>query len=394
MNLLFVTNAFPTPAEPGRGIFTLQLIKHLEGHFDITVVCPLPWFPKIAGLARIKKYQNYSLVPASYTVKGTRVISPKYLLIPGLSESLHASLMYFGISGCLKTLHSQHDFKAVNSHWLYPDSAAVERAAQHLGIPHIATGMGCDVNHDIYDPTKRSTILSLLESVTAITVKAESLKQVLIKNGTSPAKISVIPNGVDTTKFRILDQDQCRTNLGLAGTNPLILYVGRLSEEKNVATLIGAIAQLARSGDTIDLAVVGNGPLADELVRLSNELGVSEHIHFYGDVDHDTIPVWMGAADYFCLPSFREGCPNVVLEALACGKPVIASRVGAIPDFVSASCGILFNPEKVTEVVTSITRALTTDWDPIAISTRVQNLSWDTTAENYARVIHTIANSP
>jgi len=391
LKLLFVTNAFPTPVEPRRGIFTYQLVKHLEDHFDMTVVCPLPWFPATGGLSRIKKYQNYSLVPPSYAFNGITVFSPKYPLIPRFSESLHASLMYFGIARCLKRLHSRNHFQAVNSHWLYPDSAAVERAAHDLGIPHIATGMGCDVNHDIYDPAKRSSLLALLKSVMAVTVKAESLKQVLINNGANPAKISVIPNGVDTTKFRILDQGQCRTNLGLTGRNPLILYVGRLSEEKNVATLIRAIAQLVSSGEIIDLAVVGSGPLDNELTRLSNELGVNGNVRFYGDVDHETISTWMGAADYFCLPSFREGCPNVVLEALACGKPVIASRVGAIPDFVSASNGILFNPENLTDVVTSITSALATDWDPLAISRTVQDLSWDATAANYARVIHAVA---
>jgi len=94
----------------------------------------------------------------------------------------------------------------------------------------------------------------------------------------------------------------------------------------------------------------------------------------------------MGACDFFCLPSLREGCPNVVLEALSCARPIIASRVGAIPDIVNEGSGILFTPDNIESMTMAFEKAFKTDWDEKTISNSVTELSWENAAGKYLDV--------
>ena len=386
MKLLLVTNLFPTPFDPERGIFTLQLVKRLQQFCEVTVVCPLPWFPRWKVLAPFKKYAQFSSTPEQYEIEGISVHSPKYPLIPKLSENYHSFFMAQGIKRCIQKLHKENDFDAVNSQWLYPDSVAVDKILENLPIPHIATGLGCDVNQDTYEPIKGLKILQMLENCEKVTVVSNSLKQELINHGIQGGKINVIPNGIDTSQFRVLDKSECRSNLHIETRLPVVLYVGRLSEEKNVSTLLKSTAALADKGLSICLNLVGDGPLKNELKALAQQLGIQDSVNFVGKVDHSQIGMWMGATDYFCLPSLREGCPNVILEALGSGRPVIASRVGAIPDVVSKESGILFTPENVEELSDSLKTAFETKWSAEVISGSVQKLSWENAAGSYFEV--------
>ncbi len=389
MNLLIITNLFPTPADHERGIFTLQLVKRLQKHANVTVVCPLPWFPKINFLNNIKvfnKWSTFSNVPLKYIIDGVEVHSPKYILLPKISENIHDKLMMAGIIRYVRKLHKNIHFDAVNSQWLYPDSVAAGKITKKLQIPHIPTGLGCDVNLDIYQPVKGNKILDMLHHSRAITVVSNGLKEELIKNNIENNKITVIPNGIDIDKFKILNKDECRKNLNIPKEQSVILYVGRLSEEKNVSTLIKAASKLIKTNQTLHVYLVGDGPLRSELELLANKLGTLKNIHFIGKIVHDLVGTWMGATDYFCLPSLREGCPNVILESLGCGRPVIASNVGAIPDIVTNESGILFTPEDVTGLTNALSTALRTNWNEEIINKSVKNLSWENAAKKYTNV--------
>ena len=158
MNILLVTNLFPTPVEPERGIFTLQLVKRLINKASVTVVCPLPWFPKWEVLERFSKWYSFSQVPYHYQIDGVEVYSPKYLMLPKVSAAHQAFLMKLGLAPCLKKLSQQEHFDVINSHWFYPDGVAVDKLMKTINIPHIPTGLGCDVNRYIVDPEKREQV--------------------------------------------------------------------------------------------------------------------------------------------------------------------------------------------------------------------------------------------
>lgn len=386
MKLLLVTNLFPTPVDPERGIFTLQLVKHLKNYCDVTVVCPLPWFPNWKILKNQEKWFQYSQVPERYIIDNIEVHSPKYPLLPKISENIHDRLMTIGLTSYIKKLHRINHYDAINSQWLYPDSVAVDNLISSIGIPHIPTGLGCDVNLDIYDKSKGKKILRMLNNSHAVTVVSNNLKDELIKNNIQKNNISVIPNGVDIEKFKVLNKESCRTKLNIKINEPMVLYVGRLSEEKSVSTLIEATSKLIQSNCKIKVYLVGDGPLHQYLLDLVDRLNISKNIIFIGKVEHSEISTWMGATDYFCLPSLREGCPNVILEALGSGRPVIASRVGAIPDIVTNESGILFTPKDVDGLAKALNNAITSKWDSKDISNSVQKLSWDEAAKKYYHV--------
>ena len=386
MNLLLITNLFPTPSDPERGIFTLQLVKRLEKICNVTVVCPLPYFPKLSIFKKFDKWYQFALVPDEYIIDGIKVYSPKYPMIPKLSESNHALLMSIGLKSSIKKLNDKYNFDAVNSQWLFPDSCAVDMAIKSLNIPHIATGLGCDINQDTYHDVKGPLILKMLNRATAITVVSNNLKNELINHKINSDKITVIPNGVDIDSFKIQDKNMCRERLGIKSLEPMVLYVGRLSEEKNIKSLIIAAEKLITKGNSFNLYIVGDGPLDAELKALSKQLKIEKHVHFVGKVDHSEISTWMSSTDFFSLPSIREGCPNVILEALGCGRPVISSNVGAIPDVVNEQSGILFDPNNIEEIVSSFMQAFSRSWDEVKITDSIKKLTWENAAKNYLAV--------
>ncbi len=393
MNLLLATNLFPTPGDPERGIFTLQLARRLQRHCRVTVVCPLPWFPDWKLTAGIRKYAEFAGVPDNYIIDDVEIYAPRYPLIPKLSENLHAFFMRIGIQRTIARLHREIGFDVVNSQWLYPDSVAMGFITDKLKLPHVATGLGCDVNHDIYQPVKGESILNTLQNCPAITVVSNGLRQELVDNGVSADKIHVIPNGIDTEHFRIQDKNECRAQLGIEPGGPMLLYVGRLSEEKDPATMLRALQRLQSRDKPLSAYLVGDGPLMQELRELVRQLGLEQSVTFVGKVSHKLIDQWMGATDFLCLPSLREGCPNVILEALGSGRPVIASRVGAIPDVVTAHSGILFTPGDVEQLAEAMETALETLWSDTVIKASVSKLSWEAAAENYASVFRQVIDN-
>lgn len=389
MNILLVTNLFPTPEDPERGIFTLQLVKKLQELGKVTVICPLPWFPKAKIFSGLKKWYAFSQVPKVYEMEGVTVYSPKYVMLPKVSESWHAFFMGLGLKRCIQQLHQEKHFDVVNSQWFYPDSVAVDRAIRTLNIPHIATGLGCDVNHDLFDSKKRPQLQQMLENVAAITVVSNELKKVLMDDSIPENKITPIPNGVDTSKFSLLDMTECRNKLDIEKSETIILYVGRLSEEKNVESLIRAFHQLELD-ETLKLYLVGDGPMEDVLKSLVHDFKLKDRVIFVGKVEHSQVSTWMGATNYFCLPSIREGCPNVVLEALGCGRPVIASHVGAIPDLVNDESGVLFDPNSISDIKSCLDVGLSKQWNYSVIAKSVKFLSWEHAAAHYMKVFHSV----
>ena len=376
---------FPNPVDRDRGIFTLQLAKQLTKDHNLTVICPLPWFPRYSVFSRFTKWYIHSQVPYHYEIEGVNIYSPKYPMLPKVSEALHAKFVRLGIRRLIKKLHSQSKFEVINSQWLYPDSVAVDAVARSLNIPHIATGLGCDVNHDLFDKNKRSAMLEMIQNVKKITVVSNDLRRVLIEQSVPSSKILTIANGVDLTQFKPMNRNNCRKRLGISSEKEIILYVGRLSEEKNCFRMIRAFVQLETTKD-VELYIIGDGPLSNSLKDLALSSSKSGRIRFIGQVEHQLISVWMGASDYFCLPSIREGCPNVVLESLGCGRPVLASNVGGIPDMVKKNTGILFNPLEVDEISKTFELALDTKWDPKFIKQSIKHLTWENTAEKYLSV--------
>src|SRR5262249_36781248 len=181
-------------------------------------------------------------------------------------------------------------------------------------------------------------------------------------------RVVVQHNGVDGTEFQIRDKAEARARLKLHPDRPMILYVGNVKTEKGVGELVEAMARLTRrlGRKDVELCVVGSGEILDKLKARTLELGLGPNIRFAGRQLHTEIPHWMSACDVFCLPSYAEGCPNVILEALASGRPVVASRVGGIPELLTDKNGGMTPAGDAEALADGLAAALARSWDPEA----------------------------
>lgn len=387
LRVLLFTNLFPNPVDKTRGVFTEQLARELEEICDVTVICPLPWFPNFEFLRRFPRWFEFAQVPNEYTIRGLKVYSPKYIVLPRISEPLLGMLMFLGTYFTVRRLHRSMKFDVVNSMWLYPDSVAAGWIAQRLRIPMVPTALGCDVNRMLNEGGKRRQILSMLQRARSITAVSEALREGMVSHGIPGIRISTIPNGVDKSLFHIRDKQVSRESLGLPSGKKIALYVGRLSEEKGLTTMVKAIGRLQVRHSDLLFCVVGDGPLLSELKSLAQSLNIAENFLFAGQQDHIAVAAWLGACDVFCLPSLREGCPNVVIEALSSGRPVVASRVGGIPDMVRADTGILVEPQDIEGFAEALDSALyVRTWDEAGIADSMSSATWRSAAERYNHV--------
>lgn len=383
--VLLISNLFPTPAEPARGIFTARLARALRERCDLTVVCPLPWLPPWTARGPLSRFRTLADVPSEYDVDGLRVHSPKYSALPR-HPRLRALSMFAGIGPTVRRLHRRMRFDVINCHWLYPDGAVGTWLGRRLDVPVVLTALGSDVNLLLADGRARPGILGALGRADAITTKSAMLRSRIVQEGIPEARIGVIRNGVDMTRFDIRDRNESAHVLGLPPDEERLLFVGNLAPVKGVPGLIDAFSRVAARRRALALYVVGDGVDRALHERLVQERGLASSVRFVGAEHPERMPFWYGAADLLCLPSLHEGCPNVVLEALASGRPVVASRVGGVPELVAPSAGLLVASGDVEGLTAGLDQALTAAWDPCAIRASVVSRSWGGAADAYCEV--------
>ena len=310
-----------------------------------------------------------------------------YFAIPK-AGFLHAATMRAALGPCIRDIHREWGIDAVNCHWLFPDGAAAQRVCARLGIPVMLTALGCDLNEYPGYMLRRQVIRRALREADRVSVLNQEMRGACLALGVDGSRLTVIPNGVDTRAFSILHRAASRKTLDIPEQGRLILFVGSLDPVKSVDTLIRAFAALRRAREGSErLIIAGRGYLESQLKRLSAEVGAAAAISFVGAVEHRALPLWMNAADCLCLPSLREGHPNVMMEALACGTPVVGSHVGSIPEFVDESAGFSFRPGDHDDLAAKLGLCLGTSYNRESIRARVANHTWKRCAERYAEEI-------
>jgi teichuronic acid biosynthesis glycosyltransferase TuaC len=254
--------------------------------------------------------------------------------------------------------------------------------AELLGVPAVVKLHGSDINVVASWPGPRRRLKWALPRAERVVAVSRALAEQARGLGVERERIDVVPNGIDREAFRARDRREARRALGLAPELPLVLYVGHLTEEKGAFDLIRAFQVRALQLRDVQLVMLGDGAGTAACRALAQELGVTAS--FVGAQPHDTIPTWLAACDLLSLPSWNEGLPNVVVEALACGRPVVASNVGGIPELVSEGLGILVPPRDPQALGDALVRALETPYDAQAISSALERPDW----EGSARLLH------
>jgi teichuronic acid biosynthesis glycosyltransferase TuaC len=379
LRILTFTALYPNKINPLQGIFIHQRVKHLARRLgnSVEVIAPVPYFPFWLPVPR---WRQFSQIPRQEEIDGLRIHHPRYPLLPGISMPAHGMLMYLASLTLARRLHREKTFDCIDAHFVYPDGFAAVRLGKHLSLPVVVSARGTDINlYSSFRLIRQMLRWTLTNASGAIAVSAD-LKNKMIALGIPKAKIQVISNGVDTGRFHQLDAKTARKQLQLTKEHLIAVYFGSLIESKGHHLLIAAVAKLAARFPKLRLYVLGEGVYRAKLEELVREKQLQDKVLLLGNRPNEELSLWFNAADMSCLMSSREGWPNVVSEALACGTPVLASRTGGVPEIItSPDLGILVEQD-VDSVAAGLEQALTKSWNREEISRRSRLRSWDAVA--------------
>ena len=343
---------------PQHGIFVENRLRRLVGSGEVAslVVAPVPWFP--SANRRFGRYGTFARVPQEERRHGIAVLHPRYALIPKVGMASAPALMYASLRGCLeRVLRERFRFDIIDAHYFYPDGVAAVMLAQRLGKPAVITARGTDVNLIADHRLPRRWIRWAAERAAGIVAVSEALRARLVALGIAAGRIRVLPNGVDLDLFAPRPRETARRELGLGAEGIVVLSVGQLVPAKAFELVIRAVAQIPEA----TLVMVGDGPEAAALRRLAEHTGVTGRVRFLGAVPQERLPAVYNAADVLVLASSREGFPNVLLEALACGTPVVATAVGGTPEIVASPAAGRLVEERSAEALSAALRDLLAD---------------------------------
>jgi len=380
------TTLFPNDVMPSHGIFVEQRLRHLleDGETESRVVAPIPWFP--LKHQRFGRYARFANVPKYEEKGGLAVFHPRYAVVPKYGMSIAPMTLAAGsVSTIKKLVASGYQFDVIDAHYFYPDGVAAIILGAWFNKPVVITARGTDINLiPNYSIPRRLIKWAANRAVEVVTV-CQALKDSIEELGVPADKITVLRNGVDLARFKPMDKNHCREKLNLRGTT--LLSVGLLNERKGHHIIIEALKQLPK----IELLIAGEGEDEAALKSLARQCGVSERVRFLGLVNQENLPEYYNAADALVLASSREGWANVLLEAMACGTPVVATNVWGTPEVVrSPQAGVLME-ERSPQALASAVNVLLENY-PDTTSTRhyAEGFSWDDTTLGQKRVFEDV----
>jgi glycosyltransferase involved in cell wall biosynthesis len=379
LRVLTFTALYPNKVNPLQGIFIHQRVKHLARRpgNSVEVIAPVPYFPSwMPG----ERWRQFSKIPREEIIEGVRIHHPRYPLLPGISMPAHGVLMYLASLSFARRLHRENQFHCIDAHFVYPDGFAAVRLGGKLGIPVVVSARGTDIN--LYPSFRliRPMLRWTLRHAAGIIAVSADLKNKIIALDISESKIRVISNGVDAERFQPCDAKSARKQLGLPEEGFLLVSAGSLIESKGHHLLIAAVAELAQSFPQLRLYILGEGVYRSTLEQLVRGKKMQDRIFLFGNRPNEELNLWFSAADLSCLISSREGWPNVVSEALACGTPVLATRAGGIPEIISSPELGMFVERTVESIAVGLERALTKPWNRAEIARHSRSRSWDAVA--------------
>jgi glycosyltransferase involved in cell wall biosynthesis/peptidoglycan/xylan/chitin deacetylase (PgdA/CDA1 family) len=329
MRILFITNDFPNPCEPTKGLFNMYLARALSREHEVRVVSPVSWVVEWSARRDGAKGLRDS---RSAIVDGVEVHYPRFYYPPKVLRHRYGWFYWRSVRATVWRLLQTQLPDAVLSYWVYPDGQVAAKVGRLAGVPMGVIVGGSDVLLLPRQRRWRQRILDTLQEADAVFTVSQSLKETVTALGVPPERAHVWAQGVDVSRFAPGDRGEARRRLGLPPGERMLLWVGRVHPVKALDVLLEGCAALRDRGEPFHLYLVGDGPLRKSLEAQRDSLGLAEAVTFVGPREHQELPDWYRAADLTVLPSWSEGLPNVLRESLACGTPFVASRVGGIPE--------------------------------------------------------------
>jgi len=378
-NLLVISNSFPNKDNTFVGdVFVKEQIKYLRHYFDnVYVVSPVAY-----GMEHLRKTEH-----SDYQFDNVQVFFPKYVNNPLFwyhGRSLWVDLEARAIMSLIKRedLH----FDLIHAHFTWPSGAVAVRLKKSLGVPVVITE---HTHETLYKALREGNpyYTRTWEECDAIIRVNKKDVPLICRCGVDPSKVYFIANGYDPRKYHPVDKKAARQSLNLPVDSKIILNISRLYEEKGQKYLISAINDIVKDTDGIICYIGGTGPLKNDLEQQITSLNLQEYVKLAGFIPDEQMNLWMNACDLFVLPSLSESFGIVQLEALACGRPVVATRNGGSEEVVTSDkYGLLVEPADPEDLAEKILVALDREWDREAILEYAQRYTWENIAKKIIKI--------
>lgn len=373
-------------------LFIKDQMTAISHHFaHTTVLVPHPYFPR--SFLRVSKIENRFLflknAKDSRRMLGSYHIDffyPQFFMLPIGAMRKRVS-MISALSSIKMVKKNSIKFDLVHLHRLDTGFTGA-MLKDTYDKPFIITCHGSDVyNFPFKDDYRHSIAKYTLDKVDHVIAVCKSDSDKLLSLGLSPCKLSIIPNGFDENLFFPLPKKSARANLGLPPNKRIVLAIGTLDEVKGHIYLIKAMHKITKARNDVLAVIVGSGPLESKLRKEISKLGLEGKVLLVGREPHNKVPLWINASDVFVMPSLNEGLPTVIPEVMACGRPVIGTRVGGIPDLIlSDELGSLVRPRDSESLAQAISDALDREWDSKIILDHSEFYSLKSITERIVRV--------
>ncbi|MGD8395179.1 MAG: glycosyltransferase, partial [Candidatus Eiseniibacteriota bacterium] len=324
-----------------------------------------------------------------------RVLAYRYLHLP-VVWALAEPLQVLAIALWVLLRHGR-GVDLVHAHRGYPAGIAV-LAARLIGVPAVVTVYGSEIHQQAFGshPLRRWWIRRVVRRASRVVAVAGSLVRALERLGVPASRRRYVPSGVDLERFTPpADRPALRRALGIEPDARVLLAINLFVPIKGHAILVEAFDALRHRVPGCRLVLTSDGPLRPAIERQVAERGLDDRVRLTGFLDHDDLPRWIAAADLLVLPSLDEGMPLSILEGFACGRPLVASRVGGIPELVTDErFGILVPPGDATALAAALESALARHWDVTTLCARAQEFAWPAVIERLEDVYAELCGAP
>jgi len=378
IKLLTFSTLYPSSVRPCHGIFVETRLRKLvaSGQVESRVIAPVPWFFSINP--RFGEYARMARTPLREVRNGLDVQHPRYILPPKVGMNIAPFALAVGaVSAVQRLLDEGYEFDVIDAHYYYPDGVAAALLAWHFNKPFTVTARGTDINLIANHSIPRRLMRWVSERACASIGVSSALTQAMAQMGMPASKLMTMPNGVDLDLFHLQPQSSTRALLDWPEW-PTLLSAGNLVRNKGHHLAIESLVHLPE----FRLVIAGDGPERASLDTLALQLKVSSRVQFLGSVDQDQLARCYSAADILVLASSREGSPNVLLESMACGTPVVATRVGGIPEIVAcSSAGRLMSEPTAVVLAATVTDLWQNLPDRRTVRSLAQVCSWQSTTD-------------
>jgi teichuronic acid biosynthesis glycosyltransferase TuaC len=379
-DVLVYSSLYPNVFHPTHGVFVRELTRHIAGRIGpVRLVAPLNGWRNIKNIRQINTCSHFF-------EEAKTLDCPVFWTFPKVFKDLDGLLLYHWTK---KSVNKQaNHVSLIHSHYAYPESFAARMFSEKHNLPLIITVHGSDINLLAEDTARKQLIIDTLSKADAVVTVSRALFVKVVSLIGSNENVYHIPNGHDADKFFPGSKSKAKKQIRASHCDQLVVFAGRLEPVKGLPQLLKSFCQLP---DNIYLAIVGDGSQKKKLKRLSAQLGINRQVMFIEAVAHETLRWYFQASDLVVLASYSEGWPTVILEAMACGKPVVSPAVGGVPEIIiNEKLGVLIKNNDPMWIADGILNALSYDWDASYIQAYTQKFQWQSIAEQYVGLYHDV----